>query len=83
MDEGYKYGRCVTHHYACDCREKQFEDAMRVHREMIGVLEMDNRKIRKKYGNMTAEEIKVAKSVITFILIDSTWKSTNPKRIDA
>ena len=81
MAEEYKYGRCVTHHYACDCREKQFEDAIRVHNEMLEFISGTNRQNKKKYGEMTAHEISVVRSVILAMTVVGT--STKPKRIDA
>lgn len=79
MDDGYEYGTCVTHHYACDCREKQFKGAMRVHKEMLAVIGRTDRQNRKLYGEMTAHEMMVVRSVL--LTMNVVGESTKPKRI--
>ena len=60
--------RCVTHHFACDCREALMAESMRTQRRVIDWRDQSDEGLRLRCGELTAQEIRTIRAVLNAIL---------------
>jgi hypothetical protein len=60
--------RCVTHHFACDCREALMSESMQTHRLVIDWRSQSDEGLRLRCGELTAQEIRNVRAVLNAIL---------------
>jgi hypothetical protein len=58
--------KCITHHYACDCREEKFKEILSAAQIGLAYLESDylGRKLAAKLGGLTNKKITEIKNKI-------------------
>jgi hypothetical protein len=59
---------CVTHHFACDCREALMAEAMQTQRRVIDWRDQSDEGLRLRCGELTSQEIRTIRAVLTAIL---------------
>ena len=60
--------RCVTHHFACDCREALMAESMQTQRRVIDWRSQSEEGLRLRCGELTAQEIRTVRAVLNAIL---------------
>lgn len=60
--------RCVTHHFACDCREALAAESMQTQRRVIEWRDQSDEGLRLRCGELTAQEIRTIRAVLNAIL---------------
>ena len=60
--------RCVSHHFACDCREALMSDSMQTQRRVIDWRDQSDEGLRLRCGELTAQEIRMIRAVLNAIL---------------
>jgi len=60
--------RCVTHHFACDCREALVAESMQTQRRVIDWRSQSDEGLRLRCGELTAQEIRTVRAVLSAIL---------------
>ncbi len=60
--------RCVTHHFACDCREALMAAAMQTQRRVIDWSSQSDEGLRLRCGELSAQEIRTLRAVLNAIL---------------
>jgi hypothetical protein len=60
--------RCVTHHFACDCREALMAESMKTQRRVIDWRDQSDEGLRLRCGELTTQEIRTIRAVLTAIL---------------
>lgn len=60
--------QCVTHHFACDCREALMAESMETHRKVIEWRDLSDDGLRLRCGELTAQEIRTIRAVLNAIL---------------
>jgi len=60
--------RCVTHHFACDCREALMAESMQTQRRVIDWRDQSAEGLRLRCGELTAQEIRTIRAVLRSIL---------------
>ena len=60
--------RCVTHHFACDCREALMAESMRTQRRVIDWRDQSDEGLRLRCGELSAQEIRTIRAVLNAIL---------------
>jgi hypothetical protein len=59
---------CITHHYACDCREASFAMARETHRNVMDWQDQSDAGLRLRCGELTDQEIRTVRAVLNAIL---------------
>ncbi len=59
---------CITHNYACDCREALMAKAMETQRSVIDWQSQSDAGLRLRCGELTAQEIRTIRAVLLSIL---------------
>lgn len=59
--------RCVTHHFACDCREALMTESMQTQRRIIDWCDQSDEGLRLRCGELTAQEIRTIRAVLNAI----------------
>ena len=60
--------RCVTHHFACDCREAFMAESMQTQRRVIDWHSQSDEGLRLRCGELSAQEIRTIRAVLAAIL---------------
>jgi hypothetical protein len=60
--------RCVTHHFACDCREALMAESMQTQRRVIDWHSQSDEGLRLRCGELTAQEIRTIRALLNAIL---------------
>lgn len=60
--------RCVTHHFACDCREALMAESMNTQRRVIDWWNQSDEGLRLRCGELSAQEIRTIRAVLNAIL---------------
>lgn len=60
--------RCVTHHFACDCREALMAESMQTQRRVIDWQLQSDEGLRLRCGELTSQEIRTIRAVLSAIL---------------
>lgn len=60
--------RCVTHHFACDCREALIAESMQTQRRVIDWRSQSDEGLRLRCGELTSQEIRTIRAVLNAIL---------------
>jgi len=55
---------CITHHFACDCREAMFAEAMQIQRRVVDWQNQSDEGLRLRCGELTAQEIRTIRAVL-------------------
>lgn len=71
--------RCVTHHFACDCREALMAESMQTQRKVIDWRNQSDEGLRLRCGELTAQEIRTIRAVLNAILQPNTEVSGGPE----
>lgn len=72
---------CVTHHYACDCREDDFKKALAAcveYRAKLGKLEAENATLREDKERLNWLEKYGATPICSRAAIDAARKEAKP-----
>jgi hypothetical protein len=69
---------CVTHHLACDCREALMAEAMQTQRRVIDWRDQSDEGLRLRCGELTSQEIRTIRAVLTAILPPNIQTETQP-----
>lgn len=59
---------CVTHHYACDCREALMSESVQTQRRVIDWRDQSAEGLRLRCGELNAQEIRTIRAVLNAIL---------------
>ena len=59
---------CVTHHFACDCREALMAESMQTQRRVIDWRYQSDEGLRLRCGELSAQEIRTIRAVLNAIL---------------
>jgi hypothetical protein len=62
---------CITHHFACDCREAMFAEALQTQRRVVDWQNQSDEGLRRRCGELTAQEIRTIRAVLNAILPNS------------
>jgi len=60
--------RCLTHHFACDCREALMAESLQTQRRVIDWRGQSDAGLRLRCGELTAQEIRTIRAVLNAIL---------------
>lgn len=60
--------RCVTHHFACDCREALMAESMQTQRRVIDWRDQSDDGLRLRCGELSAQEIRTIRAILNAIL---------------
>lgn len=63
---------CITHHFACDCREAMMAEYMETQRAVIDWQTQSDEGLRLRCGELTAQEIRTVRAVLAAILPTTT-----------
>lgn len=69
---------CVTHHHACDCREKYFADLERLRVTLEMWRDMSSAQMRLQCGELTAQEIRTVRAVLDSIIAEAAKEAPGP-----
>mgnify|MGYP001565471803 CR=1 FL=1 len=59
---------CVTHHFACNCREALFSKTQETQRKVVEILSYSDEHMHSQFGELTVEEICLIRAVLNSIV---------------